>query len=130
MERFKKLLTELISTNPNDAYILNYLSYSMAIRNEDLHEAKKFILKALKIENNNGYFLDTLGWIQFKQNDIDEAIKTIQMAIELEPNNSEIIDHLGDIYYKIGRKKEAIYEWNKALVGNANYELKKILNLN
>ena len=121
----KKLLTELISTNPNDAYVLNYLSYSMAIRNEDLHLAKKFILKALKIENNNGYFLDTLGWIQFKQNDIDEAIKTIQMAIELEPNNSEIIDHLGDIYYKIGRKKEAIYEWNKALLGNANYELKK-----
>ena len=85
----------------------------MAIRNENLHEAKKFILKALKIENNNAYFLDTLGWIQFKQNDIDEAIKSIQMAIELEPNNSEIIDHLGDIYYKIGRKKEAIYEWNK-----------------
>ena len=126
-EDSKKLLIKLISINPNDAYALNYLSYSMAIRNEDLFEAKKLILKALKIENNNGYFLDTLGWIQFKQNDTDEAIKTIQMAIELEPNNSEIIDHLGDIYYKIGRKKEAIYEWNKALIGNANNELKKII---
>ena len=115
----KNILVELISKNPNDAYILNYLSYSMAVRNEDLIKAKKLIIKALEIEQNNGFFLDTLGWIQFKLNDLDKAVRTIQLAIELEPDNSEIIDHLGDIYYKIGRKKEAIYEWNRALIGNA-----------
>ena len=121
----KNILIDLISKNPNDAYVLNYLSYSMAIRNEDLIKAKKLITKALEIENNNGFFLDTLGWIQFKLNDIDKAIKSLQLAIELEPNNSEIIDHLGDIYYKIGRKKEAIYEWKRALIGNADDKLKK-----
>ena len=126
-EDSKKILIELISKYPNDAYALNYLSYSMATRNEDLIEAKKLIIKALEIEKNNGYFLDTLGWIQFKLNDIDKAVRTIQLAIELEPNNSEIIDHLGDIYFKIGRKKEAIYEWNRALIGNANNQLKKII---
>ncbi len=124
-EDSKKILIELISRNPKDAYILNYLSYSMAIRNEDLIHAKKLINRALEIEKNNGFFLDTLGWIQFKLNDIDKAIRTIQLAIELEPNNSEIIDHLGDIYYKSGRKKEAVYEWNRALIGNANNKLKK-----
>ena len=124
-DKSKELLIKLITQNPNDAYILNYLSYSMAIRNEDLIEAKKLIIKALKIEKNNGFFLDTLGWIQFKMNDVDEAAITIQKAIELEPNNSEIIDHLGDIYYKIGRKKEAIFEWRRALIGNANNKLKK-----
>ena len=124
-EDSKKILVELISRNPKDAYILNYLSYSMAIRNEDLIQAKKLINRALEIEKNNGFFLDTLGWIQFKLNDIDKAIRTIQLAIELEPNNSEIIDHLGDIYYKSGRKKEAVYEWNRALIGNANNKLKK-----
>ncbi len=121
----KKLLDDLISRNPEDAYVLNYLSYSLAIRNEDLIKAKKLITRALEIEKNNGFFLDTLGWIQFKLNDIDGAIRTIQLAIELEPNNSEIIDHLGDIYFKTGRKKEAIFEWNKALDGNANNKLKK-----
>ena len=121
----KKILTELVSKNPNNAYVLNYLSYSMAIRNENLISAKKLIYRALEIEKNNGYFLDTLGWIQFKLNDIENAIKTIQLAIEIEPDNSEIIDHLGDIYYKIGRKKEAIFEWNRALIGNSDYELKK-----
>ena len=121
----KKILIDLISKNPNDAYILNYLSYSMAVRNEDLIKAKKLIIKALEIEKNNGFFLDTLGWIQFKLNDLDKAVRTIQLAIELEPDNSEIIDHLGDIYYKMGRKREAIYEWNRALIGNADNKLKK-----
>ena len=97
----------------------------MAVRNEDLIKAKKLIIKALEIEKNNGFFLDTLGWIQFKLNDIDKAVRTLQLAIELEPNNSEIIDHLGDIYYKIGRKKEAIFEWKRALIGNADNKLKK-----
>ena len=121
----KKILINLISKNPNDAYVLNYLSYSMAIRNENLIYAKKLITKALKIQKNNGFFLDTLGWIQFKLNDVDKAVRTLQLAVELEPNNSEIIDHLGDIYYKIGRKKEAIYEWKRALIGNADNKLKK-----
>ena len=124
-EDSKKILIKLISENPNDAYALNYLSYSMAIRNEDLIKAKKLIKKALEIEKNNGFFLDTLGWIQFKLNDVDKAVRSLQLAIELEPNNSEIIDHLGDIYYKIGRKKEAVYEWKRALIGNADDKLKK-----
>ena len=124
-EDSKKILIKLISDNPNDAYALNYLSYSMAIRDEDLFKAKKLITKALKIEKNNGFFLDTLGWIQFKLNDMDKAVRSLQLAVELEPNNSEIIDHLGDIYYKIGRKKEAVFEWKRALLGNADDKLKK-----
>ena len=124
-EDSKQILVELISRNPKDAFVLNYLSYSMAIRNENLKEAKKLIIKALEIERNNGFFLDTLGWIQFKLNDVNKALRTIQLAIELEPNNSEIIDHLGDIYYKIGRKREAIYEWNRALSANVDNKLKK-----
>ena len=57
--------------------------------------------------------------------DIDKAVRSLQLAIELEPNNSEILDHLGDIYFNIGRKKEAIYEWKRALIGNPDYKLKK-----
>ena len=128
-EDSKKILVKLISENPSDAYALNYLSYSMAIRNEDLIKAEKLIKKALEIEKNNGFFLDTLGWIQFKLNYVDKAVRSLQLAIELEPNNSEIIDHLGDIYYKIGRKKEAIYEWKRALIGNADDKLKKNIKL-
>ena len=121
------LFLELLKKNPQDTFTLNYVSYKLALKNQELQLALDLIKKALVLDPNNGYFLDTLGWIQFKLNNTDKAIRTIQIAIELEPNNSEIIDHLGDIYYEVGRKKEAIYEWNKALIGNANNELKKII---
>ena len=52
----KKLLIKLISKNPNDAYVLNYLSYSMAERNENLIKAKKLIIRAIEIEKDNGFF--------------------------------------------------------------------------
>ena len=110
-ETFKKLIKD----NPNDVYSMNYLSYSMAIREEDLKEAKELILRALDLQKNNGFFIDTLGWIEFKLKNYDEALKHLQYAVRLEPNSSEILDHLGDIYFKLNRKKEAIYEWKKAL---------------
>lgn len=120
----KKTFKKLIRDNPNDPYSLNFLSYSMAIREEELEEAKNLILKALKMQNNNGFFIDTLGWIEFKLKNYNKALKHLQYAVKLEPNSSEILDHLGDIYLKLGRKREAIYEWKKALDGDGDIKLK------
>ena len=121
----KKIFFKIIELNKNDAYSLNYLSYSMAIRNEDLNKALLFINDALKVDPNNGFFLDTLGWIQFKNKQYDLAIKTLQRAIGIQPNSSEIMDHLGDCYLKVGRIKEAIFEWQRALKYDASEKLKK-----
>ena len=92
----------------------------------DLKQSEYFGITKLKSSKN--YFKPNNDLIKnywFKLDDIDKAVRSLQLAIELEPNNSEIIDHLGDIYYKIGRKEEAIYEWKRALIGNADDKLKK-----
>ena len=125
----KNLFFNIISLDKNDAYSLNYLSYSMAIRNEDLNKALSLIETALKIEPNNGFFLDTLGWIQFKNKQYDLAIKNLQRAITIQPNSSEIMDHLGDSYQKTGRIREAIFEWKRALQYDASDKLKKSIRL-
>ena len=121
----KKTFKELIKNNPKDAYSMNYLSYSMAIREEELTSAKKLILRAIELKKDNGFFIDTLGWIEFKLKNYNKALKHLQHAAKLEPNSSEILDHLGDIYLVLGREKEAIYEWKKALNGDGTNELKK-----
>ncbi len=125
----KTLFFNIIKLNENDAYSLNYLSYSMAIRNEDLEKANILIDRALKIEPNNGFFLDTLGWIQFKKKRYNLAIYNLQRAIVLQPNSSEIMDHLGDCYLKTGRIKEAVFEWKRALKYDASDKLKKNINI-
>jgi predicted negative regulator of RcsB-dependent stress response len=38
-----------------------------------------------------------------------------EYAKAFEPKNPVIMDHLGDIYWTIGRRREAVFEWKKAM---------------
>tara|TARA_X000000950_G_scaffold197151_1_gene237373 strand:- start:685 stop:2310 length:1626 start_codon:yes stop_codon:yes gene_type:complete len=111
----KNLFLELLKKNPNDTYTLNYVSYKLALRNEDLDYALNLIKKALILDPENGYFLDTIGWVEFKRNNFEESVFYLEKATSLLPNNDEVLDHLGDCYLMLNRTNEAIYEWKKAL---------------
>ena len=111
----KKILLNLIEKDNNDAYPLNYLSYSLSLKNKNLDRALSLIKKAIKIDPNNGFFLDTLGWVQYQRKDYKLAVFFLEKAVTLESNSSEIINHLGDAYLMLGRINEAKYEWEKAL---------------
>lgn len=39
-----------------------------------------------------------------------------EKAAELEPSNALISDHLGDAYWFGGRRNEAVFQWNHALI--------------
>jgi hypothetical protein len=39
----------------------------------------------------------------------------MEEAAQIEPNNSVINDHLWDIYWCQNRKKEGLFEWQRAL---------------
>ena len=111
----KQLLMKILKKNPKDTYTLNYLAYSLALRNEDLSLAQKFIKKALSLDPNNGFFLDTLGWVEFKRKNFISAVFYLEQSVITLPKSSEVMDHLGDCYLMLGRTNEAIYEWKKAL---------------
>ena len=59
--RKQKKFLELLDKNPEDTYTLNYLSYKFALKEQELDLALKLIKKALILDPENGYFLDTLG---------------------------------------------------------------------
>ena len=111
----KNLFLELLKKNPKDTYTLNYISYKLALRDEDLDYALNLIKKALTLDPENGYFLDTIGWVEFKRNNFEESVFYLEKATSLLPNNDEVLDHLGDCYLMLNRTNEAIYEWKKAL---------------
>ena len=77
--------------------------------------ALELIKKALVIDPYNGYFLDTLGWVEFKRNNFKSAVYFLEKSVSILPRSAEVINHLGDCYFMLNRKKEAIFEWNKAL---------------
>lgn len=122
-EDAKSIFLKLLKKNPEDTYTLNYISYRLSLRDEELGYALKLIEKALTLDPENGYFLDTIGWVEFKRKNYKNAVFYLEKATAIIPNSAEILDHLGDCYFKLDRKKEAIYQWKRAL----QYEDDKIL---
>ena len=66
------------------------------MRNENLDYALNLIKKALTLDPENGYFLDTIGWVEFKRNNLEKSVFYLEKVTSLLPNSDEVLDHLGD----------------------------------
>ncbi len=105
-----------IELDPEYAEAMNYLAYMWAEKGLRLEEALKWSRKSLDLEPDNAAFLDTLGWIYFKQGDYERALKEIQKAANLMPEDPTIVEHLGDIMDKLGKPERAITYWERSFV--------------
>jgi len=103
-----------LELNPKDAGALNYLGYMLADRNVRLEEAYDLIKRAVDLEPENGAYLDSLGWVYFRQGKLDDARGLLERALERMPDPT-VHDHLGDVYLKLGKTKEAIAQWQDSL---------------
>lgn len=110
-EMFKKVL----ALDPDSAMTLNYLGYMMADRGIRPAEAMQYIQKAVKLDPQNGAYLDSLGWAYYKQGNYDMAEVNLRKAGERINNDATIQEHLGDLYQKTGRLRLAAMHWEKAL---------------
>jgi tetratricopeptide (TPR) repeat protein len=111
-EQFKKVL----AVNPSNAQVLNYYGYMLGDSGTRLDEAEDLVRRALKDDPFNGAYLDSLGWIYFRQNKLVDAETTLRMAEERESHDATIHSHLGDVYAKSGRGDKAAIEYEKSLV--------------
>ena len=112
----KASLEEALKLAPDQPLILNFLGYAKLERGEDLDNAEAMIRKASQLAPDDASITDSLGWAQFKRGKTDEAIETLQRAAVADPAQAEIREHLGDALYVAGRKFEARFAWEAALV--------------
>ena len=54
-------------------------------------------------------------WFDEPTREFIKAPKNLEKAVALSPSSATIIDHLGDVYWKLGRKREAGFQWKRAL---------------
>jgi tetratricopeptide (TPR) repeat protein len=121
---FKKAL----EIYPEQPLVLNYLGYSWVDQGVHLDEAFKMLRRAVELQPEDGYIVDSLGWAHYRLGHYDEAVKYLERAIELKPGDPTINDHLGDAYWQVGRKLDAQFQWNHARDLNPDPEdLPKIL---
>lgn len=133
VEKGAKELQELIKRNPDSATYKNDLGFIWSDNDIKLEESEKLIKEALELDlkdkkklkeegkldevKENAAYLDSLGWVLFKQKKYKEALEPLKKASldEEEGGHLEIWDHLADCYMALGDKKNAIASWEKAL---------------
>ena len=123
----EKDFKDALNINPDDPYILNYLAYSWLDRNMKIDEALNLLIKAVELEPNDGYIIDSLGWAYYLSGIFDKSVFYLEKAVSLMPNDATLNDHLGDAYWKSGRKKEAQSQWERVLIIDPKFKHKEII---
>jgi tetratricopeptide (TPR) repeat protein len=132
IDKAAEQLKTLLEKDPNNATYNNDLGYIWADHDMNLEESEKMIRKAIEEDRkqrrkanadskpeddkDNAAFLDSMGWVLFKQKKYKEARDYLLRAIEdkKEGQHVEILDHLGEVYAALGERSKAVETWKQA----------------
>ena len=129
-EKADKDLLDALKADPDDAYILNYLAYSWLERNIKIYDAIEMLKKAYKLESDDPYIIDSIGWAYYLIKDYQKAEKFLKRAVELMPDDPIVNDHYGDILWMLDRKIQARYFWKNVIkMENTEKEMIEKINL-
>ena len=85
------------------------------------------IRKAVSLRPNDGYIIDSLGWVYYQLGNYDDAVVELERAVQYRPEDPVINDHLGDAFWQVGRKKEARFQWLHALSLKPSSDVEKLV---
>ena len=117
-----EFMQKAIELNPDYAAALNYLGYTYADLGVELDRAEQLIIRALAIQPNDGFYIDSLGWVYYRKGDYPRAIEQLEKAVHLAVDDPVIIEHLGDAYLKAGEPGKALRSYRDALKAAAEDE--------
>jgi Flp pilus assembly protein TadD len=103
-------LRRLIKLRPDYAHAYNALGYTLADRTPRTKEAIELLEKALKLEPDDPFIQDSMGWALVKAGRYGEAIDYLRRAHAAKPD-PEIAAHLGEALWLKGEKEEARRIW-------------------
>ncbi|TCP62759.1 tetratricopeptide repeat protein [Rhodovulum bhavnagarense] len=108
-------LRKALELEPGQPQVLNYLGYSFVEMKSNLDEALAMIERAAAARPDDGYIVDSLGWVLYRLGRYDEAVEPMERAAALMPLDPVVNDHLGDVLWAVGRRLEAEFQWRRAL---------------
>ncbi len=110
----EKELKAALELQPDHPHVLNHLGYGWAEKGVHLDQALELIRRAVELRPEDGYIVDSLGWVMYQLGNFTDAVPNLERAVALLPYDSTINDHLGDAYWKVGREREARFQWMRA----------------
>ena len=77
---------------------LNFVGYVLADHDRELPEARRLIERALDKDPDNGAYVDSYGWVLYRQGDLEAARSHLERAVRLTDGDPVVREHLGDVY--------------------------------
>lgn len=118
-------LEQLMEQNEDDADVLNAYGYLLASHGQAYDKAANYIRRALEEQPENPAFLDSLGWVCYKQERLEKAQRYLRKAHELADGDPEIAAHLGEVLWRLGKRDKARRIWHQALSAHPDNDLLK-----
>lgn len=105
LERVTSRLKSVVSVEEIPLY-LNYLGYLLIDHTLDIKLGMEYVQKALKVDSNSAYYLDSLAWGYYKLGQCKKANTLIQKVLKLKGGDeAEVISHAKSIKKCIKNKK-------------------------
>ena len=124
-DKAEKDLLKSLEILPDQPHVLNYLAYSWVEKGNNIEKALEMLEKATKLKKNDGYIIDSLGWVNYVNKNYVDAEKFLQRAVELMPIDPIINDHYADVLWMLNKNIQARYFWKYVLsLDEAEQELK------
>lgn len=117
-------LKQLIQMMPNNALAYNALGYSYADRNIELQSAQQLIEAANRLNPNDPYILDSLGWVKFRLKKMSEAEQFLRNSFALR-QDIDVAVHLAEVLWAQDKKTEAMQLFSDARKKDSNNSLLK-----
>jgi tetratricopeptide (TPR) repeat protein len=113
-----KVLEKVLGLEPDDAGANNNLGYNLAEQGVQLEKAERMLRKAVDNRPGEPSFMDSLGWILYREGRYHEAASQLREVVFSEEDAAQhpvIFDHAGDAFWRLGWTAEAAKFWEKSV---------------
>jgi tetratricopeptide (TPR) repeat protein len=128
MAQSEEQLQEILKVDPGNVTANNDLGYLWADQGKNLKEAEEMIRRALDLDKkqrtmaspednlDHAAYVDSLGWVLFRQGKLEEARRELERAVKLPEGDDAVLwDHLGDVYFRLNQVESAQTAWERSI---------------
>ncbi len=115
-DRSEAAFAGALDLQPGQPDVMRAFAMCLAERGVKLEQAAGLAREALDQRPQDPAFLDTYGWVLYRQQAYREAEKFLLQALEQGGDRQAgILEHYGDLSFQLGQQDRALEYWNRAL---------------
>lgn len=111
----QKAYETILTINPQSIAALNNLAWLNLENFGNAPAAYQLASKARRLQPDDPFIADTLGWVLYRTGDYPRALGLIRQSAERLPDEPQVFFHLGMTYYSLGQEGLAKSTLEKAL---------------